>query len=200
MISANINVVCFFFHYFRVHASTPRHQKKSRFLDSGFPFPPPLQSLKVRAFNQLPYFSTELTVACRESCTFVCVSPCAVFGQVPMFSLHQCSSYGSLQGPLPLQLHLQPQTPALVGSVSVAFSSHHKEDNSPTVSPFYINTLCLALELTITGPPCVTAGYSEKKSTPPVMQTEAFGRADSVSWTRTSSVHSRRVWMSASDW
>ena len=96
--------------------------------------------------HRLPYFSTALTVACREGCS-LCVRArtCAIFGSVPVFSLHQRLSYGSLLGPFLLRLDHIPQDLALVGSSSVFFPAIIKT-NSSTVSPSYINRQCLALD------------------------------------------------------
>lgn len=97
--------------------------------------------------HRLPYFSAEMTVACREGCALcVCACTCAIFGRVPVFSLHQCSSYGSLPGPFLLRLDRIPQDLALVGSESVFFPAIIKKTNSSTVSPSYINKLYLALD------------------------------------------------------
>lgn len=95
--------------------------------------------------HRLPYFSTEMTVACREGCT-LCVCAChfcAIFGRVPVFSLHQRLSYGSLLGPFLLWLDHIPQNPALVGNVSVVFSSHHKEHKLLYCLPHPILTGCV---------------------------------------------------------
>lgn len=73
--------------------------------------------------HQLPYFSNKTTVACREGCT-LCTCAChfcAIFGRVPVFSLHQRLSYGSLLGPFLLRLDHIPQILALVGNVCVFF-------------------------------------------------------------------------------
>lgn len=109
--------------------------------------------------HRLPYFSTEMTVACRERlhivCTCVRACICAIFGRLPVFSLHQRSGYGSLLGPFLLRLDHIPQNTALVGNTSVFFPAIVKKTNSLTV--------CVGPGLTITGPLWVAAGYSKNQ-------------------------------------
>lgn len=101
--------------------------------------------------HRLPYFSTELTVACREGCTLcvrVCLCACAL---VPFLEASLCSLRTSAQAPEPpgSVFSCKPLNLALVGRVSVFFPSHHKRRETSLLSQ---NPVLTGGRLTRTGP------------------------------------------------
>lgn len=119
-----------------------------------------LQSFRVLGFNASVtiFFHKDdcrLPGKLHIMCTCMCACICAIFGRLPVFSLHQRSGYGSLLGPFLLRLDHIPQNPALVGNMSVFFPAIVKKTNSLTV--------CVGPGLTITGPLWVAAGYSKNQ-------------------------------------
>lgn len=138
--------------------------------------------------HRLPYFSTKMTVACREGCALcVCVRARALCHFWTSPCVLSAPALGLRKPPGSISSAANPHSPesCFVWKHVCFVSSHHKEDKLPLLSPRPILTGCVWPRTHQNGS-SMGCCWLQQKSAPSLPQTETFQRADPVS----PSVHS----------